>query len=205
MRGWEWPRSGSASHQRFPSSQALTQEPATPPSSTNSFSLGPAAQVGRSRTAGSPLAAQVMAVRSFAIALRSTRCDPILIYSQHIVPDSEGAGRRRGAPGGFVEFGPRDTQLEAIYLSDGTANPPRGARGGMNGSPARQFRRGPDGTLTKELDAIGHVQLQTGETILSYTTGGGGRNRDPEGTRARSHRRARGMVRRDAPNRSTAW
>jgi N-methylhydantoinase B len=98
---------------------------------------------------------------------------PIIIHAQHVVPDSEGSGRRRGAPGGFVEFGPKDTELEAIYLSDGTITPPRGAGGGGDGAAARQYRRGIDGSLT-ELDVIGHVKLAPGETILSYTTGGGG-------------------------------
>jgi N-methylhydantoinase B len=98
---------------------------------------------------------------------------PILIHAQHIVPDTEGAGRRRGAPGGFVEFGPRGTRLEAIYLSDGTSNPPRGTRGGTDGAPARQYRCTVDGTMI-ELDAIGHVRLEPGETIRSFTTGGGG-------------------------------
>jgi N-methylhydantoinase B len=98
---------------------------------------------------------------------------PILIRAQHIVPDTEGAGRQRGAPGGFVEYSSRDGALEAIYLSDGTTNPPRGARGGGDGACARQYRRNADGTLTA-IDAIGHVTLGPGEAILSYTTGGGG-------------------------------
>jgi N-methylhydantoinase B len=98
---------------------------------------------------------------------------PIIIRAQHIVTDSEGAGRQRGAPGGFVEYGPTDRDLEAIYLSDGTRNPPLGARGGGSGAPARQYRRNLDGSLN-ELEPIGHVILRPGETIVSYTTGGGG-------------------------------
>ncbi|HUA03784.1 MAG TPA: hydantoinase B/oxoprolinase family protein [Solirubrobacteraceae bacterium] len=98
---------------------------------------------------------------------------PIIIRAQHIVTDSEGAGRHRGAPGGFVEYGPTDGELEVIYLSDGTANPPRGARGGGDGAPARQYRRNLDGSLA-DLQPIGHVVLRPGETIVSYTTGGGG-------------------------------
>ncbi len=61
---------------------------------------------------------------------------PIRIVSQRLVQDSEGAGRRRGAPAAIVEFGPVDAEIEAIYLSDGTVNPPQGARGGQAGSLA---------------------------------------------------------------------
>jgi N-methylhydantoinase B len=108
---------------------------------------------------------------------------PIIVRSQHLLPNTEGAGRHRGAPGAFVEFGPRDCELEAMYLSDGTVNPPLGASGGWPGARARQFRRGLDGALTP-LDVEGHVKLASGETILSYSTGGGGygppMERDPQ-------------------------
>lgn len=107
---------------------------------------------------------------------------PLIIHAQHIVPDTEGAGARRGAPAAFVEFGPRDTELEAMYLSDGTINPPLGASGGQPGARARQYRRDLDGTLAPQ-DVDGHLVLQPGETLLSYSTGGGGygspRNREP--------------------------
>jgi N-methylhydantoinase B len=98
---------------------------------------------------------------------------PIEVRAQHIIPDSEGAGRFRGAPGAYVEYGPVDTTLEVIYMSDGTHTAPRGVRGGEAGACARQLRRGVDGELT-ELDAHGRVVLQPGETIISMSTGGGG-------------------------------
>jgi N-methylhydantoinase B len=98
---------------------------------------------------------------------------PILVRAQYIVPDTEGPGRHRGAPSGFVEFGPYETELEAMYLSDGTITPPLGARGGGAGAKARQYRRNADGSLT-ELDLYGPVRLAANETLLSYSTGGGG-------------------------------
>ena len=98
---------------------------------------------------------------------------PILVHSQYILPDTEGAGRRRGAPAAFVEFGPHNCPLEAMYLSDGTLNPPLGARGGAAGAAARQYLRKTDGELVS-LDLYGHVKLEAGETLLSYSTGGGG-------------------------------
>jgi N-methylhydantoinase B len=111
---------------------------------------------------------------------------PIIIHAQHIVPDTEGSGAHRGAPAAFVEFGPIDTTLEAMYLSDGTINPPLGACGGQPGARARQFRRQRDGSLA-ELGVDGHVVLEPGERLLSYSTGGGGygapRARDPKRVR----------------------
>jgi N-methylhydantoinase B len=107
---------------------------------------------------------------------------PIVIRAQHIVPDTEGAGAHRGAPAAFVEFGPRGCDLEAMYLSDGTVNPPLGASGGQAGAQARQYLRNVNGELAP-LDVAGHYVLQPGETLLSYSTGGGGfgppEDRDP--------------------------
>jgi N-methylhydantoinase B len=98
---------------------------------------------------------------------------PIEVRAQHILPDSEGAGRYRGAPGAYVEYGPVGTTLEVIYMSDGTDTPPLGVRGGEPGARARQLRRGADGELS-ELEAHGRVVLHPGETIISMSTGGGG-------------------------------
>jgi N-methylhydantoinase B len=98
---------------------------------------------------------------------------PIEVRRQEIIPDSEGAGRFRGAPGAHVEYGPVDTRLEVIYMSDGTLTAPRGVRGGLEGAKAAQLRRRADGT-TEELGAHGRVVLEPGETIVSLSTGGGG-------------------------------
>jgi N-methylhydantoinase B len=111
---------------------------------------------------------------------------PIIVQAQYILPDTEGAGRHRGAPAAYVEFGPHDCSLEAMYLSDGTVNPPLGARGGLAGAAARQYLRQTDGKLN-ELDLYGHVKLEAGECLISYSTGGGGfgspLERDPERVR----------------------
>jgi N-methylhydantoinase B len=109
---------------------------------------------------------------------------PIRIDAQRILPDSEGAGRFRGAPGAYVEYGPVAGELEVVYLSDGTFTPTRGVRGGHGGAPARQLRRGADGQLSDELGCYAHVVLGPGETIVSMTCGGGGygppEEREPE-------------------------
>jgi len=111
---------------------------------------------------------------------------PIEVRRQEIIADSEGAGRFRGAPGALVEYGPVDTELEVIYMSDGTLTPPLGVRGGLPGARAEQHRRRADGTL-EELGAHGRVVLAPGEAIVSRSTGGGGygppHERDPERVR----------------------
>jgi N-methylhydantoinase B len=107
---------------------------------------------------------------------------PIRVLAQRIVPDTEGAGRHRGAPSAFLEFGPVDTSMELMYLSDGSVNPAQGARGGLPGGVAQQYRRRLDGSL-EATDPCGHLVLEPGETMLSYSCGGGGygdpRERDP--------------------------
>ena len=53
-------------------------------------------------------------------------------------PDSEGAGRFRGAPAAYVEYGPVGTQLEVdVRQRRHRQQPPRGVRGGLDGAPAR--------------------------------------------------------------------
>jgi N-methylhydantoinase B len=104
---------------------------------------------------------------------------PIEVRTQAIMPDSEGAGRFRGAPGALVEYGPVDTTIEIIYTSDGTYNAPRGVRGGRDGAKARQFRRLRDGTL-EPLPNFAQLKLAPDETIVSMCTGGGGYGRPEE-------------------------
>ena len=98
---------------------------------------------------------------------------PIHVYKQEIAVDSEGAGRRRGAPGAHVEFGPVDCEMTIAYASDGTMFPALGVRGGGAAAPARQIRRDADGQ-EHELDACAEVQLGPGEVMISITQPGGG-------------------------------
>src|SRR5262249_15261062 len=97
--------------------------------------------------------------------------------------DSEGAGRFRGAPGAYVEFGPVEGELEVVYLSDGTHTSTRGVRGGLGGAPARPPKRDTGGGPPGGPGCYAHVKLQPGETIVSMTCGGGGygppTDRDP--------------------------
>lgn len=109
---------------------------------------------------------------------------PIRVLDQRLLPDSEGAGRRRGSPGAFVEYCPVGAEMDVVYLSDGTFNAPRGVRGGGDGGCAQQRTRGRDGSLSEELGAYARVPLAEGESIVSISCGGGGygspREREPE-------------------------
>jgi N-methylhydantoinase B len=111
---------------------------------------------------------------------------PILVEQQRLLPDTEGAGRYRGAPSAYVEYGPVGTSLTAAYGCDGTVYPALGARGGFPGGPGRHYKRALDGTST-ELPAYGLVKLEHGERVVSITPGGGGygppSERDPERVR----------------------
>jgi len=98
---------------------------------------------------------------------------PIRVWSDRIVPDTEGAGRFRGAPSLYIEYGPVATELEVLYAADGTVNPALGARGGSSGALTRPYMRAVDGQL-RELEAWARVVLAPGETIISISTGGGG-------------------------------
>ncbi|MBS1886197.1 MAG: hydantoinase B/oxoprolinase family protein [Actinobacteria bacterium] len=111
---------------------------------------------------------------------------PLRIECNRIVPDTEGAGRHRGAPSNQVEYTPVGATLEFIWSGEGTTNPAAGARGGGAGARGAQRKRGPDGAEV-ELDAFESTTLAPGETLVSFSAGGGGygrsTERDPEAVR----------------------
>lgn len=111
---------------------------------------------------------------------------PIRVSERRIAVDSEGPGRDRGAPGTFMEFGPVDCSIDALYASDGSVFPARGARGGGEGLVATQFKRELSGDLTS-LPLFARITLEPGTTILSRSCAGGGYGpafeRDPERVR----------------------
>jgi N-methylhydantoinase B len=98
---------------------------------------------------------------------------PILVTEVRIRPDSEGAGRRRGAPGARVAYGPRFDPMLAFYIIDGHRFPPRGARGGMGGTRSEALKVLPDGTELP-LPPIADAEIQPGEVLMQLTSGGGG-------------------------------
>lgn len=98
---------------------------------------------------------------------------PLVVYSRHLIPDSEGAGMFRGAPSFYVEYGPIGAPMEAGFASAGTINPARGVRGGGAGAPSGQFIRRADGRMDK-LPQFSVITLQPGEHMVSMYCGGGG-------------------------------
>ncbi|MDB5367544.1 MAG: Hydantoinase B/oxoprolinase, partial [Rhodospirillales bacterium] len=98
---------------------------------------------------------------------------PILVQERSLIADTEGAGQWRGAHSVRVEFGPIGAPIDVGYVSDGTDNAPKGVRGGLQGSGARQHMRRRDGTLEK-LPACAMIRVEPGETIVSVSCGGGG-------------------------------
>jgi N-methylhydantoinase B len=89
------------------------------------------------------------------------------------MPDTEGAGRNRGAPSLFVEFGPAGCSVELGYVSDGSVNAALGARGGGSGGAAGHRKSRLDGTV-EPLSNCAQVILSDGEVIRSICCGGGG-------------------------------
>ena len=98
---------------------------------------------------------------------------PLRVFRRCLLPDTEGAGKFRGAPSSLVEYGPVSCEIRAVYQSDGTANPPRGVRGGLPGGSAHNYKRELNGELI-EVDGWADVLLVEGETITGISCGGGG-------------------------------
>jgi N-methylhydantoinase B len=98
---------------------------------------------------------------------------PVFVHARKLIPDSEGAGRFRGALGAYSEFAPVDCAMTVAYVADGNINAALGTRGGGTGAPSAQFRRKADGSL-EPLAACAEARIAADETIVSISGGGGG-------------------------------
>jgi N-methylhydantoinase B len=98
---------------------------------------------------------------------------PIRIQELRIRTDSEGAGRRRGAPGTRLAYGPKHDPMTAAYVTDGHFHPPRGARGGGDAAPSIPFRVKADGT-EEWLRPISQEVIEPGQHLGHLLSGGGG-------------------------------
>ncbi len=99
---------------------------------------------------------------------------PIVLKTRRLIPDTEGAGRFRGAPSIYAEFGPIEgCDMKVLYTADGTINAARGARRGGSGGPSRALKRERDGSVTV-LPACNGLPLKPGEYVISHSAGGGG-------------------------------
>lgn len=99
---------------------------------------------------------------------------PFVIYEKAVRPDTEGAGRQRGAPGSRTVYGPLRDPLVVHYFMDGSFNVPQGVRGGASarGNEAHLVRR--DGSCRRLIDIVGEQVVDAGERIVSLSAGGGG-------------------------------
>jgi N-methylhydantoinase B len=99
---------------------------------------------------------------------------PILVHTRALLPDTEGAGRTIGAPSGVCEYGPLGGgTLEVAFVQDGVINNAKGTRKGHDGAVSRNYKKDMNGELM-ELPAVTDLILQPNETIITYTSGGGG-------------------------------
>lgn len=109
---------------------------------------------------------------------------PILVERNELVTDSGGPGKWRGAPSLVCEFGPRFDPMIAAYIGNGSKYPPNGILGGAAGRSSEAYKITEEGEKV-ELPLISDgEEIQPGERIGSYNSGGGGYGdpleRDPE-------------------------
>lgn len=108
---------------------------------------------------------------------------PLQIWEKRLIPDSEGAGRQRGALGCKVVYGCRNNPMTVSYTFDGHENPARGVRGGLTGRASDGWKLDRDGNRAPIPMASTEV-IVAGERLVSVTGGGGGYgsplDRDPE-------------------------
>jgi N-methylhydantoinase B len=98
---------------------------------------------------------------------------PMHVASRRIVPDTEGAGRTRGAPVLEVEFEPLGLPMSIAYVSDGNINAARGVLGGGDGGVSDQWLRKREGEL-EHLPQAAQINVHPGERIIARCAGGGG-------------------------------
>lgn len=107
---------------------------------------------------------------------------PMRFHFLRILPGTGGAGRFRGAPAMELAYGPTRFAMDVLWPCDGTHYPPKGVRGGQDGTCARHFRVEADGRET-ELPNIVNLRLEKGAYVRGNHTSGGGygdpRQRDP--------------------------
>jgi N-methylhydantoinase B len=99
---------------------------------------------------------------------------PMVVTRSEIRPDSEGAGRRRGAPGNLCEYGPTSAPMQVFWSLEGVENLPEGVRGGTSPTGPSAYVARADGAVEEHPDIIGAVELEPGERVGSRSAGGGG-------------------------------
>ena len=109
---------------------------------------------------------------------------PFVVWETQLRPDSEGPGRRRGAPGNICTYGPLEGDMEVHYSLDGMYTPPQGVQGGGPAQSPQALLQHADGAIVPLLDMVGEQPVHARERIISLSCGGGGygdaRTRDPD-------------------------
>ncbi|MCZ6838124.1 MAG: hydantoinase B/oxoprolinase family protein, partial [Alphaproteobacteria bacterium] len=95
---------------------------------------------------------------------------PLYVHARNFSADTEGAGRFCGARSAYSEYGPIRGTMDVAYVSDGAINNAKGVRGGSDGTAAGQHKISRNGDRV-DLPNVGVVTLETGERIVSQTTG----------------------------------
>jgi N-methylhydantoinase B len=98
---------------------------------------------------------------------------PLHVEEKRLIPDSEGAGRQRGAVGSKIVYTCKGGPMTAAYTFDGHINPARGVRGGLDGQPSDGWKIGRDGRR-EAIPMAAALTIQPGERLVSMTGGGGG-------------------------------
>jgi N-methylhydantoinase B len=98
---------------------------------------------------------------------------PITINRLSLIPGSGGAGKFRGAPGAYFEFGIKSAEMSVIYPGDGQETPPKGAQGGHDGQSAERYLVDAGGAKTKLPNAM-QVMMQSGDVVIGIDCSGGG-------------------------------
>jgi N-methylhydantoinase B len=99
---------------------------------------------------------------------------PILVHERTLVADSGGAGRQRGGLATRVTMEPRGESVTLTYGIEGKLNPPKGVRGGHDGTVPSTWVEDLKTGERREIPVVGRYDLQSGEKVVSITPGGGG-------------------------------
>lgn len=117
---------------------------------------------------------------------------PVKVIEEEIIPDSAGAGQWDAAPACKFVITPRKHPMMAAYSCDGIENPPKGARGGLDGYRAAAWKYNlNEGEASRvDLPPFANPEISFGEALVSESSSGGGYgdplDRDPELVRHRA-------------------
>lgn len=98
---------------------------------------------------------------------------PIHYREIRLTTDTMGAGRRRGAPGVQITYGPSHASMTVVFAADGQVNPARGVRGGGDGNIGAMHVISADGGEVRA-PSVGQIVLEKGMWLRGVETAGGG-------------------------------